>query len=190
MIRFILLLGLSLWGQNVYAQTDSVQTDTLKFEYPELRKPTKAALLSAAIPGAGQIYNKKAWQFRVPLIYLGGTIIGYLIIDNHAEFKNYREAFIARNDGNPNNLEDPFYEQFSDQRLIQVRDNFRRDRDFYIIIGTFWYVLNIADAAVTAHLNEFSINDDLSLRVVPQREQIGLGGNQTLMGITLQIPVR
>ena len=49
-------------------------TDTLKdFEAkPKASTPTKAALLSAVLPGLGQVYNKKYW--KLPLVY-GGAVV-------------------------------------------------------------------------------------------------------------------
>lgn len=157
---------------------------------PLLGKPTRAALLSAALPGAGQIYNKKAWQLKVPVIYTGGAILGYFVLDTHAEYRGFRDAYKSRIDNNPNTVEDQFYEAFSNDGLIRNRDNYLRDRDFYIIMTALWYVLNVAEAATTAHLNEFNVSDDLSFRIRPYQGRVGMGQGQFLAGLSLQIPIR
>lgn len=192
LLIFFLLLASAGYAQQEDKDTTAVadtvaQEDTLPF--PQLGKPTRAALLSAALPGTGQIYNKKAWQLKVPVIYLGGAVLGYLVIDTHAEYKGFREAYKSRIDNNPNTVESPFYTNFSDDGLIRNRDNFRRDRDFYIILSAFWYVLNIAEAATTAHLNEFNVNEDLSLRLKPYQERVGVGG-QLFAGVSVCVPLR
>jgi nitrogen fixation-related uncharacterized protein len=54
---------------------DKRRADSMKIvrKQRKIRKPMstplRAALLSAAIPGAGQIYNKSLWYVRVPIIY-------------------------------------------------------------------------------------------------------------------------
>lgn len=194
MIRICVLLIFVLTATAGYAQEGEEADSLTKKEgpaYPQLGKPTRAALLSAALPGAGQIYNKKAWQLKVPVIYMGGAVLGYLVIDTHAEYQGFREAYKSRIDNNPNTVESPFYANFSDDGLIRNRDNFRRDRDFYIILSAFWYLLNVAEAATTAHLNEFNVNEDLSLRIKPYQERVGAGGTgQLFAGVSVCIPLR
>ncbi|MEZ4890585.1 MAG: DUF5683 domain-containing protein [Crocinitomicaceae bacterium] len=53
-----------------------------------------AAILSAALPGAGQVYNhiampkgKKKAYWKVPLIYAGLGVTGYFAVKNHLEQK-------------------------------------------------------------------------------------------------------
>ncbi|MGF1532131.1 MAG: DUF5683 domain-containing protein [Bernardetiaceae bacterium] len=174
-----LLLGFCGWASLHAQDTDSMA----------LPKPTRAALLSAVLPGAGQIYNKKGWQLKVPVIYTGAAILGYLVLDNHANYKGFRDAYTSRIDNNPNTTEDIFYNSFSNDGLIRNRDNLLRDRDFYIILSGLWYLLNIAEAATTAHLNEFNISDDLALRVRPFQERVGIQGS-LLAGLSIQIPLQ
>ncbi|MFC7668033.1 DUF5683 domain-containing protein [Hymenobacter humi] len=50
------------------------------YEGIRLTRPGKAALLSALMPGAGQIYNRRWW--KLPLVYggLGGVVGGEIFI--------------------------------------------------------------------------------------------------------------
>jgi hypothetical protein len=42
--------------------------------------PLKATMLSAALPGFGQIYNRKYW--KIPLVYGGFFGLGYAVAYN------------------------------------------------------------------------------------------------------------
>ena len=164
----ICLTVLSL--SSVYCQTDATPTPKKK-EVKKIGKPTRAALYSAALPGLGQYYNKTAWQIKVPIIYTGATVFAYLILDNHAQYRGFRDAYIAENDLNPLTSKDAAYDAFGNDGLLRNRDKRKRDRDYYIILSGVWYLLNIAEAATTAHLNEFDIKDNISLKVEPMFEQ-------------------
>ena len=47
------------------------------------------------------------------------------------------------------------------------RDTSRRFRDYSIIATVLVYALNVIDANVFAHFQDFDISDDLSLRIEP-----------------------
>ena len=63
LIVFFALLAITL---QVNAQTDSavkkVKTPLRLFHLGPPHSPTKAAIYSAVIPGAGQLYNRKYWK--------------------------------------------------------------------------------------------------------------------------------
>lgn len=150
----------------------------------KLRAPTRAALLSAALPGAGQYYNKKGWAVRVPLIYIGLAVPAYLSITNHANYRIYRENYLYMKDENPATKPYPSFESRSADQVQRQRDSYRRDRDFYMILTGIIYLLNIGEATTTAHFNNFDIDDDISFKFKPQMESVGMNGN-TLGGISL-----
>ena len=148
---------------------DVVPPDTVVIEMvaPE-HSPRRAALYSAALPGLGQIYNKKYW--KVPIIYGGFGIMGYLIVRNNDLYQVFKRASNAeennQRDQNPlAGLQIQQYEQRS--WLEQQVDNSRRDRDYTIILTAALYGLNIMDAIVDAHLIEFDVNPDLSFNLEP-----------------------
>lgn len=61
-------------------------------------------------------------------------------------------------------------------------DFWRRNRDMLIIFTGVYYLLNIVDAHIFAHLNEFDINNDLSVRVKPSLQKIN---TSNLVGVSL-----
>jgi hypothetical protein len=126
-------------------------------------RANKAALLSALLPGAGQVYNHKYW--KVPILAAGtGTLIYYLHF-NTSYYKQYKTAYIQRADGDPGTVDD--YPNLSLNEIGVRKDYYRRNRDLcYILFGGL-YILNIVDAYVDAQLRGFDISDDLSLKVTP-----------------------
>ena len=132
-------------------------------------KPAKAAFFSAVIPGAGQIYNKAYW--KVPIVWGTGAVLGYFLVDNNNKYQNFRQALILRNrDSTDVYINHPIYgvqRQNGTQNLRYSRDFYRRNRDLTILLSILAYGLNIAEAYVHAHLKEFDVSEDLSLRIQP-----------------------
>ncbi len=152
--------------QNIQIITDSTflqtEDDFLLFQEVSDLDPQRSALLSAIFPGLGQIYNKQYW--KVPVIYVGLATFAHFISYNNDLYHSFRNAAIS----NANGLGNPFDNVATSQTiLIRNRDNFRRNRDFLIILGSVFYILNIVDAHVSAHLEEFNLNKDLALSIEP-----------------------
>ncbi|GGE19585.1 DUF5683 domain-containing protein [Psychroflexus salis] len=172
---FILIFGLHFTN----AQNDSIpqkkgMSMKLKTE-PNLKEkdfsldlydplgPAKAAFYSAIVPGLGQIYNGKYW--KLPIVYAAIGTTTYFYIDNNNQYKKYRNAFKQRLTGQ----EDEFFDVLTDQNLIDAQKLFRKNRDLSLLFVVGAYVLNIVDANVDAHLQQFNVSENLSLK--PQAEQ-------------------
>ncbi len=133
--------------------------------------PAKATWMSAALPGLGQIYNKRYW--KPPIIYAGLAVSIYFLIDNQTKFIVARNSLRAR-EGVPGFDVDPKYQSYSASQIQSDRDFYRTNRDYSIIGITAVYALNLVDAVVDAHLKSFDVGDDLSLRVKPSWQYNGL----------------
>ena len=94
-----------------------------------IKSPRKAAILSSALPGLGQIYNKKYW--KVPIIYAGLLTSAYYINDNNVQYKRHKNAYLKRLDNNPNN--DEFVGKYSSGDLLILKDFYRRNREISIL---------------------------------------------------------
>lgn len=123
--------------------------------------PAKAAFYSAVLPGLGQAYNNAHW--KIPVIYIGGAFIAYLVNDFNGQYSLYRNNLLRITlDENINQING-----ISGDRYERAASSARRQRDYTIIIGGLLYGLNIVDAYVEAHLKEFDLNDDLAMRIKP-----------------------
>ena len=121
--------------------------------------PSKAAFYSAVIPGLGQIYTKKYW--KLPLIYgaIGSSIYGYNY--NNKEMKRYRVAYKKRIAGY---TDDEFFGRIPrESQLIEGYKYHRRYRDLSALFLLGFYLLNILDANIGAHLLQFNVNENLSI---------------------------
>lgn len=146
--------------------------DAVAENVTQLPIPGRAAMLSAALPGLGQAYNGAFW--KIPIIYagFGGVIFAVQFNQNH--YNTWRSAFIAKVDGNPNTI-DP-YPTFSDAAVRRVMEFYRRNLELSYIAGVALYLLNILDANVQAHLMDFDVGEDLTMRVSPSVSAINANG--------------
>lgn len=153
------------WQKNSMAQTDSLQFPR---QESTLGEPTRAALMSAAFPGMGQLYNKKYW--KLPIVYGGFAYFISTIIFYDQQYNRFRRNLLYASDNNPDTSIDPEFERLRDpvQTLLRERDRAVRERDFHVILLLLFYGVQIADAAVDAHLKGFDVSDNLSLQVRPQ----------------------
>jgi len=153
--------------------------------------PTKAWLLSAALPGLGQAYNQRYW--KIPVIYGGFVAFSYFIQTNNFRYKIYLKAYdtkyqmehLRKSDFGSDldyeaaynrleaQLEAPFKSTPTD-RLQYYKNGYRRDRDYYIILTVLFYIVNMVDAAVDAHFFTYDISNDLTLQWQPYMMNEGL----------------
>lgn len=149
--------------------------DTLLIDIAKPHSPAKAAIMSTIVPGLGQAYNKKYW--KIPLVYAAiGTSV-YFAVENNKTYNRFKTALSERLDDDPNTV-DEFDGRLSVQSLESNYNFYQRNRDLSIIVAGIFYVLNIVDASVDAHLYSFPKNDNLSLRIVPTTQ---LTANNNLM---------
>ena len=150
-----------------------------KTDYSNLPKnPRKATLLSAALPGAGQVYNGKSW--KVPIIYAGLITDIYFIGFNNSRYQVFKEALIASDNGDITQ-----FPTLNRDALVRNVDYWRGNRDLcYILLGAI-YALNIIDANVDAHLSGFDISDDLELALAPKIENLAASNNTVGFSIKL-----
>lgn len=167
MIKTGFILGLFFFNWAVFAQiSDSLQVVTpdeslyageiIKESYNPLA-PSKAAFYSAVIPGLGQAYNEKYW--KIPIIYAGIATSIYFRMDNEKAYNRYRDAYKRRLAG----YTDDEFQGVSDETLIRAQRRTKRNMDVSTAVAVGFYLLNIIDANVDAHLKQFNISDDLSV---------------------------
>ena len=142
--------------------------------------PAKAAFYSAALPGLGQIYNKKYW--KVPIVY--GALAGgiYYFNKNNDLYHKYRDAYKRRLAGF---TDDEFYGNgtvpaISNDGLIRSQKSLKRNKELSILVTIGIYALNIIDANVDAHLLQYNLDENLTLSPKLNYNEINSTSNVSL----------
>lgn len=138
-IFFVLIFFVTVYSQNGYTEDEKTITDSV---YTPTKSPWTAVLMSAVIPGAGQVYNGS--YLKAPLIWgLTGWLV-YNWIQNNKYYKENSDLYL--NTG-----------------LIGYKDKrsfYRDQRDLFTIYFGLTYMLNLVDAYVDAELFDFSVDED------------------------------
>jgi hypothetical protein len=129
--------------------------------------PRRAIIRSAIVPGWGQITNKKYW--KVPIVYGALGTTAYLFFRNLNQYKDAKRAYeLATDKDTANNvlIPEPYYSvRFQPERIRSFRNSVRQNVDYSVLFFIFFWGLNVADAAVDAHLKTFDVSDDVTLRI-------------------------
>lgn len=163
-VALVILLGFTFEA--------SAQTDTV---YQHSRK--KAALFSAVIPGAGQVYNeighrkiqdrKHISWWRAP-IYIGGIVFtSYLAYQNAYLAKHYKREWLYRNEFGASTFLFDKFKSLSENELTTSFEQHAKYRDYAIAGIALVYALNVIDAFIDAHFVTFDVSDDLSFNIRP-----------------------
>lgn len=153
-MRDIMIAGAALtyWG--------SIMDGVISYKSTQKPLPARASMYSALLPGLGQAYNGDYW--KIPIFYTGFLVSGYCWSFNQTQYKRYKNMYIEATAENST-----YAGSLRPDDMKWYRDQHRRLRDYSIVATALIYVLNIVDANVFAHFNNFDISDDISFRVEP-----------------------
>lgn len=135
-----------------------VVKDSIKKQSINPLAPAKAAFYSAILPGLGQAYNKKYW--KIPIVYAAIGSGVYFYSTNNTKYHQYRDAYKRRLAG----FNDDNFQYLDDARLIAGQKYYQKNRDLSVLVTVGFYVLNIIDANVDAHLLQFNVNNNLTIK--------------------------
>ena len=146
--------GLVWWG--------SLMDMTANFKSNRHPEPGRSTLYSILLPGLGQIYNGEYW--KVPF-YMGGmATCVYFYTDFRRNYQRYKWIYDLHNSEDPD-VEKPT--TVSAETALLYRNLYRRYRDYAILGTALVYLLQVVDANVFAYMQDFEMNDDISLRIEP-----------------------
>ena len=97
----------------------------------------------------------------------------YGIIFNTSQFRRFKKAYGYRVDGDPSTVDEFAGRINSSTELLSYVDKYGRSRDLCYIGTGLLFVLNLVDATVDAHLFNFDVSDNLSLKIEPEIRNLG-----------------
>jgi hypothetical protein len=173
--------------QHILTAQDTTVVSVAKPKKKLVLSPMKATMFSAALPGFGQIYNRKYW--KIPLVYAGFGALGYSLVFNVTHYNEFIKGYQDFTDNipetksyinlirgyNPAEYDPVLYpktatlenaQTIKDGLLRQV-DYYRKYRDLSYIGIAAWYIVSILDANVDASLSDYDISDNINLTLVP-----------------------
>lgn len=162
--------SLSVKTQEVISQNDSVSVVTEELvQGPDYKpydplSPARAAFYSAVVPGLGQAYNGKYW--KIPIVYTALGVGVYFYLNNDKEYDRYRDAYKSRLAGR---TDDEFSTEagqpiLTNAALIDAQKFYQRNKEISLLVIVGMYALNIIDANVDAHLQQFNVDENLALK--------------------------
>lgn len=149
-----------------------------------------ATTLSTVLPGAGQFYNKSYW--KVPIVVGGFATMLYIIDWNNRGYQRTKTAYdiqmLIENEGRTDLVHEFSGRNITSSQLKSWKNSYRRNRDMSLILTAGFYVLNIIDAHVDAHLKDFDVSDNLALNLYPSVDRVyTASGVSNSFGMTLSM---
>lgn len=134
---------------------DTVRMDSTNTYRPanNSRSPGTAVLLSALLPGAGQVYTGRYW--KVPIVLGFSGYFAYEVIKLNNSYTSARGKYTESVSKGENNGQ-------GNAQLQYERDFYRDERDRFGFYFLLTYLLNIVDAYVDASLFDFDVGDSLT----------------------------
>ena len=168
-----MFFGIQACGQDPNVVIDSsgtIQTEKpvpVTADAPKKYSPRKAIIRSAMLPGWGQATNKKYW--KIPIVYAALGTTTYIFFRNIGQYNDAKKAYILATDQDPSNdfqIKEPYFSvKNQPERIRNFRKEVRQNIDYSVLVFIIFWGLNVADAAVDAHLKTFDVNDDLGLHI-------------------------
>jgi hypothetical protein len=192
-----LFLLITIQSHGFTGRSDSVPP----FEPDTTHKAKKAVLLSAFIPGAGQVYNHRKKTptrkgssnlWKVPVIYAGLGALAYSFSLNNSSFKTWNNYYLERDGDTTGTIHladthEAYSGLYTLESLESISNTYRRRRDLSVIGLIVVYGLNLIDASVYAHLYNFDVSDNISFHWEPKIFRPNLRAQSPIFGLSLSL---
>ena len=132
-------------------------------QYQGLRNPdpSKSTFYSILLPGLGQLYNGEFWKVPIYWGLLAGSI--HFWAENNTQYQRWKWIH------NMATTDDTTVERppQSGETAKYYRDAYRRYRDYSVLFVALVYLVQVIDANVFAYMQDFEVNDQLTMHVTP-----------------------
>jgi Family of unknown function (DUF5683) len=169
-------------------EVDTVETvddDVPTVEGPKAKifegPPGRSALYSLIAPGAGQIFNGSYW--KAPIVWGVVGTMGTVMALNINTYNEFDSRYIAALKAEINMMDNPDPDGLSSSQLFNLRTQANKNRQLTIVMFSLVWIGQSVEAFVDAHLKEFDVSDDLSIRFKPIMMREGASIAQTGIAI-------
>ncbi len=141
-----------------YAQTHTQTQQQPQTHQEEIlpRNPVVAGLLSGILPGAGQIYNGQWW--KAPIVWIGEGALLYLSWYTYQQYTAYVDLYQRSQTGDV-----PYPPEVLQSYVLY----WRRWLEWSLLTTALFYLIQIADAVVYAHLSGFDVAPIATTQYLP-----------------------
>ena len=87
----------------------------------------------------------------------------HFVVDNNTQYLRWKNAYNKATSDDPDVEKPPQ----SAENCKYYRDAYRRMRDYSILAVAVSYLLQVIDANVFAYMQDFEVNDEISMKVSP-----------------------
>lgn len=167
--------ALTYWG----TMLDGV----INYKTTEKHHAGKATVYSLLCPGLGQAYNGEYWKIPIYIGAMSTSIAFYQT--NRSGYERFRRIYNEATD------KDSTYDgNISAETALYYRNMYRRYRDYSVLAIAVSYLLQAVDANVFSYMQDFEVNDDLTMDVkpaviMPDTHLAFNGGSPTAFGLSI-----
>ena len=155
--------GVVLWG--------SLMDGAICYKSTKRPDPARATVYSLLLPGLGQIYNGEFWKVPFYVGLMAGSV--NFVVDNNMQYLRWKNVYdLATSEDTT--VEKPPY---SAENAKYFRDLYRRYRDYSILAVALTYLIQVIDANVFAYMQDFEVNDDISMHLEPSVQPVQFAQN-------------
>ena len=145
--------GLVWWG--------SLMDGAVCYKSNRSPDPARSTVYSLLLPGLGQIYNGEFWKVPLYLGLMAGSL--NFVVDNNIQYNRWKTIYnLATSE--EEGVEKP---PQTAENAKYFRDLYRRYRDYSILAVALTYLIQVIDANVFAYMQDFEVNDDISMHIEP-----------------------
>ena len=145
--------GLMWWG--------SLMDGAIQYEKGKYPNAAKSTVFSILLPGLGQIYNGELWKVPIYWGLMAGSI--HFAAENNLQYQRWKWTYDQATSDDPTVEKPPQ----SAENAKYYRDAYRRLRDYSILAIAISYLLQVIDANVFAYMQDFEVNEDISMQLKP-----------------------
>lgn len=142
----------------------------------------KATLYSLLVPGLGQVYNGEYWKVPIYWGALSTSCAFYSI--NKINYERFRRIYNEATDA-----DSTYKGSITASTALYYRNIYRRYRDYSVLAIAASYLLQVIDANVFSYMQDFEVNDDISMEVRPTvispDTQYAFSGGSTAFGFSV-----